>query len=66
MLAGDDQLRRTQPDLAAKDTGEVPGDGIGITRPRGPLHRAGLSAEPVEVGTFGHAERGHDGLLSYA
>ena len=43
-----------------------PREGVGVAGPDGPLQGTGLPAEAVEVGTVGHVQGRHNGLLSSA
>jgi hypothetical protein len=72
VLAGDDQLRGAEPQgagVAGNPAGMVAGQPLGGARvagPGGPLQGTRLPAEAGEVGTGGHVQGGHNGLLSYA
>lgn len=72
VLAGNDQLRGAELQ-AARVVGHPirvvagqPHNRAGVAGPNGPLQGTGLPAEAVNVGTVGHAQGRHNGLLSYA
>ena len=72
VFAGDDELRRAELQAAGvvgHRTAMVAGQPrhcVGVAGPNGPLQGTGLPAEAVDVGTVGHAQGRHDGLLSSA
>jgi hypothetical protein len=72
VFAGDDQLRHAELQAASvirHSTAMVAGQprgGVGVAGPNGPLQGTGLPAEAVEVGTLGHIQGRHKGLLSSA
>ncbi|WP_173163865.1 hypothetical protein [Phytohabitans suffuscus] len=70
VLAGDDQLRGAERQGAGIRGRRVvagqPGGGVRVAGPRGALQGTGLPAEAVQVGTLGHVQGRHGGLLSCA